>query len=51
MSEYPREKKEKDWSDSLPAGEEAGEEPREKTYRDGSAVNECWAAEREDAVR
>ena len=32
-------RKERDWADGAAAADEA----YEKTYRDGSAVNECWA--------
>lgn len=34
--------KEMEYSDSIPDEEEIPS-PYEKTYRDGSAVNECWA--------
>jgi|GEM_PF-6793756 len=44
MSEIKRRKKEEDWQD---APEERPE--YEKTYRDGSAVNECWA-DREEMI-
>ncbi len=42
-------KKSRDWADQLPeegGDDEAPEEP-EKPYPDGSAVNECWARDRE----
>lgn len=39
----PREeKKEAEWSDSIPDPEETLPEPYEETYRDGSVKNECW---------
>ena len=40
-----REQKEMDWADR-DAEEKADE--YEKTYRDGSAVNECWAQDQEN---
>lgn len=48
MSEKNKEKKERDWADRLSedTDRDDGEAP-EKTYRDGSAVHECWASDRE----
>ena len=40
-----RDELERRFGDRMP--DEAEEEAPEKTYRDGSAVNECWNAERE----
>ena len=34
--------KEREYSDTIP-DEEDMPSPYEKTYRDGSSVNECWA--------
>ena len=47
MSDPKQEKKEQEWGDRIP---EEGEEDGipEKTYRDGSAVNECWAQDQEN---
>ena len=44
MSELNREtqSKEREYSDTIPDEEEIPS-PYEKTYRDGNAVNECWA--------
>ena len=44
MSELNRDPKtkEREYSDSIPDEEEIPS-PYEKTYRDGSVVNECWA--------
>ena len=44
MSELNRDPKTKEmeYSDSIPDEVETPS-PYEKTYRDGSAVNECWA--------
>ncbi len=39
----PDPKKEREWADEIPDGEE--EEEYEPTYRDGSAQNECWDAD------
>ena len=48
MSEKSKENKERDWADRLPGDEDQAEgESPEKTYRDGSAVHECWASDRE----
>lgn len=44
MSDPKKDKKEQEWGDSIPDEEqETDEDVKEKTYRDGSAVNECWA--------
>ena len=40
-----RDELERRFGDRMP--DEAEEDAPEKTYRDGSAVNECWNAERE----
>lgn len=47
MSEIKKQQKERDWGDSLPE-EQAPAEDGKQTYRDGSAVNECWAHEKEN---
>ncbi len=46
MSEMNREKREQDWGDQIP--QDNPQDEYEKTYRDGSAVNECWAQEKEN---
>ena len=40
MADPKREQKEREWGDSIPREDDTDD--REKTYRDGSAVNECW---------
>lgn len=45
MSEWKRRKKEQDWTEDAEHSE-AQDEGYEKTYRDGSAVNECWAEDK-----
>ena len=45
MSERKEEQKEKEWSDTIPDEEEEYPESDERTYRDGSVQNECWAKE------
>ena len=45
MSERKMDKREKEWADEIPDEEEIRPEPYERTYRDGSAKNECWADE------
>lgn len=52
MSELKRkaDTKEQEYTDVIPDEEEAPS-PYEKTYRDGSAVNECWAGDDEDPGR
>lgn len=45
MCERSTEKREKTWNDEIPDEEEFQPEPYEKTYRDGSAKNECWSEE------
>ena len=42
MSEWRKDRREKDWADEIPDEEEDLPEPYEETYRDGSAKNECW---------
>ena len=42
MSERGREKKEREWTDAVPDGEDTQPEPYEETYRDGSVKHECW---------
>ena len=42
MSERKSDLREKEWSDEIPDEENELPEPYEKTYRDGSAKNECW---------
>lgn len=46
MSELKKIKKEAEWADDIPQ-EDAPDTTYEKTYRDGSAVHECWAEEKE----
>ena len=41
MSDPKKEQKELDWGDQIPE-ESDTPDPGDKTYRDGSAVNECW---------
>lgn len=43
MSERGMNRKEQEWTDSIPDEEDALPEPYEETYRDGSAKNECAA--------
>ena len=38
-------KKEQEYADEIPDDEEETRSPYEPTYRDGSAQNECWAAD------
>ena len=47
MSELKRKTdiEEQNWDDAIPDDEEERPSPYEKAYRDGSAVNECWAEE------
>ena len=40
MADPKQEKKEQEWGDRIP--EETEQETGEKTYRDGSLINECW---------
>ena len=40
MSEYKRDRRERDWGDRTE--DNSGHENREDTYRDGSLKNECW---------
>ena len=41
-------KKEREYADEIPEDEETeGPEAYEETYRDGSAVNECWAQDKD----
>ena len=47
MSERLSDKLAKDWTDEIPDEEEERPSPYEKTYRDGTAVNERWDADRE----
>lgn len=42
MSETERTRKETEWTDPIPDEEEETESDYENTYRDGSAVHECW---------
>ena len=46
MSEVKRRQQETDWNDQIqdPDGEGQSTE-YEKTYRDGNAINECWASD------
>ena len=46
MSEWKKDKKEQEWGDRLEDEQETADE--EKPYRDGSAVNECWARDGEN---
>ena len=41
MLDPKKEQKEMDWADEAPQQEP--QDDYEPTYRDGSAVNECWA--------
>jgi hypothetical protein len=43
MSERGMNRKEQEWTDSIPDEEDALPEPYEETYRDGNAKNECAA--------
>ncbi len=47
MSEIKKQQKEMDWGDSIPE-EESRIEDGDTAYRDGSAVNECWAHEKDN---
>ena len=46
MSEVKKTRKESEWTDDV-REDDAPEQEYEKTYRDGSAVNECWAESKE----
>ena len=46
MSEIKKQQRERDWGDSIPE-EEPQPEDGDTAYRDGSAVNECWAHEKD----
>ena len=46
MSKDPRDKEEQDWNDQIPDEESDQLEEYERTYRDGSAQNECWDSDR-----
>ncbi len=49
MSELKKQQREQDWGDSLPEpGDEAQIDDGEAAYRDGSAINECWAHEKDN---
>ncbi len=48
MSEFKRDQQEQDWADRTEEAEDENRDQYEKTYRDGSAVNECWAQDREN---
>lgn len=45
MRDPKTEKREREWADSIPEETERDDEP---TYRDGSAVHECWAKDGEN---
>lgn len=45
MSEWKKAKKAADWADQQP--DQETDDAYEKTYRDGSAVNECWAEDKD----
>ena len=47
MNDPKQEKKEQEWGDRIPEEEEA-DAALDKPYRDGSAVNECWARDEEN---
>lgn len=47
MSEWKKRRKEEDWADGA-ENDDKQDAGYEKTYRDGSAVNECWAEKNED---
>lgn len=42
MSERKTDRKEKEWTDTVPDEDDSRSEPFEETYRDGSAKLECW---------
>lgn len=44
MPDPKREQQEQAWGDEIPQ-EDGADDAYEKTYRDGSAVNECWNSE------
>lgn len=46
MSEIKKQQKEQAWGDSIPE-EEAPSADGDAAYRDGSAINECWAHEKD----
>ena len=46
MSDIKKQQKERDYGDSIPE-EDAQSADGDVAYRDGSAVNECWAHEKD----
>ena len=48
VSEYKKEQKERAWGDRIPDEEDEQKNDTEKTYRDGSLINECWNSDREN---
>ena len=46
MCDPKKDQKEQEWADRIPSQEEQ-DDAFEKTYRDGSAVHECWAQEKD----
>ena len=49
MSEIKKQQREQDCGDSLPEPEEESPmDDGEAAYRDGSAINECWAHEKDN---
>ena len=47
MCERRRDREERDWADREPSDQERDTDT-EKTYRDGSLINECWNHSREE---
>ena len=49
MSEIKKQRKEQDWGDSLPEPEDENRmDDGDAVYRDGGAINECWAHEKDN---
>ena len=49
MSEIKKQQKEQDWGDSMPEPEDENPiDDGKAAYRDGSAINECWAHEKDN---
>ena len=46
MSEIKKQRQEQDFGDRIPE-EESQTEDGDTAYRDGSAINECWAHEKD----
>ena len=45
-SKAPKKRNEQEWNDQIPDDESDLPQEYEKTYRDGSAQNECWNVDR-----